>query len=581
MAPLKRLLGYLGRYRGRLAIGFVCLLFSAGFSLAKPMIVGNAVDVLNQDFTQDTLIRFGVLYVIVAAIQGFFLYLQRVFIIGASRHIEYDLRNDFYGHLQKLPMAFYAEHRTGDLMSRATNDLAAVRMLIGPAIMHSATSVIVVFGAFFMMFRIDAVLASVSLITVPAIALLAKVFGQKLHDRTRAVQDYFGELSARVQENLSGARVVRAFNQEENEVALFRGLNREYVERNRRLIYLTATFRPVLELIVGMAFVAIFWIGSRRIVTEAMTIGAFVAFQFYLARMIWPLIAIGWVINLFQRGMASMGRLTEIWNAEPEEDAGRDASLPPAEEGVPEIEIRGLDFGYGAHDALRGVDLSIEQGQTVGIVGRTGSGKSTLLSLILRIYEPPPETIFIRGIPIEKIPTKELRAILGAVPQETFLFSETIAENIRFGRSDAADEELMEVTALAGLSQDLAGFKKGIETIVGERGITLSGGQKQRTAIARAIVRDPEILILDDSLSAVDTQTEERILTGLSQVREGRTVLIVAHRVSSVKDADQIVVLEDGRIVERGTHAELLAAGGFYDDLYRMQTLESEIEEIA
>ncbi|MDX1583403.1 MAG: ABC transporter ATP-binding protein, partial [Thermoanaerobaculia bacterium] len=307
----------------------------------------------------------------------------------------------------------------------------------------------------------------------------------------------------------------------------------------------------------------------------------FVAFQFYLARMIWPLIAIGWVINLFQRGMASMGRLTDIWNVPPEEDEGRDASLPPPDPEVPEIEIQGLDFGYGDHEALRDINLSVEQGQTVGIVGRTGSGKSTLLSVILRIYEPPPQTVLIRGVPLERIPTPELRTMVAAVPQETFLFSETIAENIRFGRSSASDEDVMEVTALAGLGDDIAGFAKGIETMVGERGITLSGGQKQRTAIARAIVRDPEILILDDSLSAVDTQTEERILQSLSELREGRTVLIVAHRVSSVKDADQILVLEEGQIVERGTHGELLASGGFYADLYRMQTLESEIEEIA
>ncbi len=438
MPPLKRLIGYLERYRGRLLLGFLCLLGSAGFSLAKPLIVGNAVDVLNGDFTEQTLVKFGLLYVVVAAVQGVFLYLQRIFIIGASRHIEYDLRNDFYGHLQELPTKFYAENRTGDLMSRATNDLSAVRMLVGPAIMHSATSIIVVFGAFFMMFRLDAVLASVSLVTVPAIALLAKFFGQRLHDRTRSVQDYFGDMSARVQENLSGARVVRAFNQESNEISLFRGMNREYVDRNRKLIYLTATFRPVLEVVVGITFVAIFWIGSRRIVNDAMTIGAFVAFQFYLARMIWPLIAIGWVINLFQRGMASMGRLSDIWNVAPEDESSRRATVPPPSPQVPELEIRGLEFGYGDRSAaLRGIDLTVEQGQTVGIVGRTGSGKSTLLSLILRTYEPPDETIFIRGVPLEKIPTRKLRSMISAVPQETFLFSETIAENIRFGRSDA------------------------------------------------------------------------------------------------------------------------------------------------
>jgi ATP-binding cassette, subfamily B, multidrug efflux pump len=581
MPPLRRLFRYLVHYRTRLAIGGVCLLFSAGFSLTKPLIVGGAVDAIGSELMQNLLVRFALLYVGVAAIQGVFLYLQRWFIIGASRHIEYDMRRDFYGHLQTLPPKFYAEHRTGDLMSRATNDLAAVRMLMGPAVMHAATAIVVVIGAFIMMFRIDSGLATVSLLAVPAVAILAKVFGQRLHDRTRSVQDYFGDLSARVQENLSGARVVRAFNQEANEVEGFRRMNREYVERNRKLIYLTATFRPVLELVIGIAFVAIFWIGSRRILAGTISIGDFVAFQFYLARMIWPLIAIGWVINLFQRGMASMGRLSDVWNIEPEEESDRTSILPPPSGDLPEMEIRSLDFGYGEQGVLRGIDLEVKAGQTVGIVGRTGSGKSTLLSLILRVYEPPERTVFIRGVPLEEIPTSELRAVLSAVPQETFLFSESIAENIRFGRSDATAEEVMAVADLAGLGEDIEGFPRGIETIVGERGITLSGGQKQRTAIARAVIRDPQILILDDSLSAVDTETEERILRSLREVRKGRTVLIVAHRVSSVKDADQIIVLEDGRIVERGTHDELLESAGFYSELYRMQTLEIEIEETA
>ena len=579
MTPISRLLFYFRRHRSPLTLGFLCVVGSAAFSLVKPLVVGNAVDALAHSVTRAAFIKYGLLYVGAAAIEGVFLYAQRWIIIGASRKIEYEMRNDFYQHLQALPLSYYQEQRTGDLMSRATNDLSSVRMLIGPAVMHSASSLLVVTGAFIMMLRIDRTMALASLISVPVIATSVKFFGERIHDRFKSVQDYFGDISARVQENLAGVRVVRAFTQERNEVTTFQTMNREYVDRNRSLIRLTATFYPALHAIIGIMFVLVFYLGSRKMIGGTMTIGAFVAFQFYLGRMIWPLVALGWVINLFQRGMASMHRLHEVWSVEPGPRSTDGVRVDAAPRG--DVEVRNLTFAYEERPVLRDISLTVRAGETIGIVGRTGSGKSTLLALITRTFEPPSGTIFIDGRPVEAIPLQQLREWIGMVPQETFLFSESIAENIRFGRAEANAEEVSGSAELAGLTSDVASFPQGLETVIGERGITLSGGQKQRTAIARALVRNPLILMLDDSLSAVDTATEERILHALRRIRQGRTVLIVSHRVSSVKDADSIVVLDEGRIVERGTHDALLAHDGYYADLYRRQTLEAEIAEIA
>jgi ATP-binding cassette, subfamily B, multidrug efflux pump len=603
MTPFGRLLSYFVRYKTRLTTGGLCVVGSAAFSLLKPLIIGSAVnDLISGGFTRAMLVRYGLMLIGASVVEGIFLYLQRWILIGMSRHIEYDMRKDFYQHLQKLPLSFYQEQRTGDLMSRATNDLSSVRMLIGPAVMHSMSSLLVVTGSFVMMLRTDLTMALIALTAVPVVAGLVQYFGNRMHNRSRAVQDYFGDISARVQENLSGVRVVRAFTREQSEVETFKRMNHEYVEKNRKLIRLTATFYPALHALIGVMFVIVFFLGGRKIVAGTMTLGAFVAFQFYLGRMIWPLIALGWVINLIQRGMASMKRLHEIWSVAPNVDSRETADVVPNGD----LEIRDLTFSYGTPTArsvgvppassgggkpearttpgrnvLEHINLSVRHGQTIGIVGRTGSGKSTLLALLTRSFEPPPGTIFLDGRPIETIPQRQLRDWIGMVPQETFLFSESIAENIRFGRAEAADEEVDDAAGQAGLTTDVAAFPQGLGTVIGERGITLSGGQKQRTAIARALVREPLILILDDSLSAVDTQTEERILNALRTIRKGRTVLIVSHRVSSVKDADHIIVLADGRIVERGAHEELVGRGGYYADLYRRQTIEAELEEIA
>ena len=581
LSPLRRLLGYFGRHKTALALGSLCVAASATFSLLKPLIIGNAVNELAKAVTRGALVRYGLLLVGAAALEGFFLFLQRRILIGESRHIEYEMRNDFYGHLQSLPVSYYQDQRTGDLLSRATNDLASVRMLVGPAVMHVLSSLVVVAGAFAMMLRINREMSLLALAGVPVVIWMVQYFGQRIHLKYKAVQDYFGDISARVQENLAGVRVVRAFGREKVEQETFAAMNREYVDRNRTVIRLTALFYPGLHAMLGIIFGVVFFIGSRQMIRGTLSIGSFIAFQLYLGRMVWPLIALGWVTNLFQRGMASMVRLHEVWTIEPDVRADSGEPLDAPLRG--EIDIRDLTFTYGgaSRPTLRDINLHVDPGQTIGIVGRTGSGKSTLLALITRTFEPPPGTIFVDGRPIESFPPSELRHSIGAVPQETFLFSESIAENIRFGRRNASVDEVQKSAALAGLSGDVATFPQGLETIIGERGITLSGGQKQRTAIARALVREPAILILDDALSAVDTNTEEQILRALREIRKGRTALIVSHRTSSVKDADHIIVIDDGRIVERGTHDALLARDGYYADLYRRQTLEEEIEEIA
>jgi ATP-binding cassette subfamily B multidrug efflux pump len=592
MTPFRRLLEYFARFKRSLVLGALCVVGSSIFSLLKPLIIGSAVDTLSGGFTRDQLVRYGLLLIGAASVEGLFLFLLRWILIGTSRRMEYEMRNDFYQHLQRLPLHYYQGQQTGDLMSRATNDLSSVRMLMGPGVMHMISAAIVVTGSFVMMARIDLTMALVTLLALPVVGGMAKFFGERIHQRSMAVQKYFGDISSRVQENLAGVRVLRAFTREESEIERFKKMNHEFVELNRSLIRLNAAFHPTLHTLVGVVFVYIFYAGSLKIMAGTMTIGSFVAFQFYLGRMIWPLIAIGWVINLFQRGMASMKRLHEVWSVDPSssgssEFLGSSEWSPvrgtPRDSEAPEelLQIRDLTFSYGHRPVLRDIDLTVQHGQTIGIVGRTGSGKSTLLLLLTRAFEPPPGTIFIAGRPIETIPMRELREWIGMVPQETFLFSESIAENIRFGRADATDTEVDEAADQAGLTSDVATFSDGLRTIIGERGITLSGGQKQRTAIARALVRDPMMLILDDSLSAVDTHTEERILNALRTIRKGRTVLIVSHRVSSVKDADHIVVLDDGAIVERGTHEMLIEKGGYYADLYRRQTIEAELEETA
>jgi ATP-binding cassette subfamily B multidrug efflux pump len=581
------LFAYFKKYRGQLIAGTFFVLVAVTLGVFLPRFVGQAIDDLSQNgVTRSKILESVALILGTQIVSGIFLYFQRRTLINMSRYIEYDLRQDFYAHLQKLPLQFFQEHRTGDLMARATNDLSAVRQIVGPAIMYSEQTFFRVLIILPMMFAVSVKLTLLLLLTMPLISVTVKYFGQQIHVRFEKIQEFFSEITARAQENLTGVRVVRAYAQEEAEQREFARLNDEYVERNLGLVRLSAVFRPLMAFTIGLAQVAILWYGGRETARGAMTLGEFTAFFLYMEQLIWPLIAMGYVTNMVQRGTASLKRMHEIMAIEPAIQDEKPERQPTGEiKG--RIKFRDLTYRYSATtpEVLRDINLTIEPGQTVAFIGRTGSGKSTLMNLVPRLLDAAPGMVLIDDKPIQQIPLQKLRAGIGYVPQETFLFSETLAENIKFGlhngqafSTKAADVE--QAATVAGLADDVHGFPKQYETILGERGITLSGGQKQRTAIARAIIREPKILILDDALSAVDTYTEEKILSQLRKVMRGRTCLIVAHRISTVKDADLICVLEGGEIIERGTHEELLRLDGAYSDLYERQLLEEELAAV-
>src|SRR5450755_3611229 len=567
---------YLWRYRRGMALGGLCLAMKDVAQALQPLMIRGAVDSFRGGGS--AFVRFAVYLVGLALLKGFFQYWMRVILIGISRDIEFDLRNDLFAHLIRLSPEYYARTRTGDIMARATNDLNAVRMMLGPGVMYWFETSLTFILAIAIMTRVDWRLAMFAVMPAPAVSLAVILFGRVIHDRFEKIQAMFSDISSRVQENLAGVRMVRAFVQEQAELRRFEELNRAYIGENIRLVRISGVFQPLLEALIGLTFLAVLWYGGGQVLTGRISLGSFVMFNTYMGILVWPMIALGWVVNLMQRGGASLERINQIF----EEKATIAAPANPValERVRGEIEFRNATVSYPSGRALDNVSLKIAAGATVAVVGHTGSGKSTLVSLVPRLMDPTEGSVLLDGIDLRDLSPAELRRHIGFVPQETFLFSATIAGNIAFGMESATHEEIRRAAELAGLAGDIESFPNGYETMVGERGITLSGGQKQRTAIARAILRNPRILILDDALSSVDTLTEERILEGLAGVMRGRTVILISHRVSTVRQADRIVVLERGRIVEQGTHAELIESGGYYADLSQKQMLEEELEAI-
>jgi ATP-binding cassette subfamily B protein len=578
---LKPLYPYLWKYKYTLMAGAVTVVLANGIWVLFPQVIRQATDALNTHITRRQLAMYCLWMLAIAFSKGIFQFLTRWLVIGVSREIEYDLRNDLFRHLEGLSYSYYQKTRTGDIMARATNDLNAVRMLLGPAIMYSANTLVFTAAALIFMWHTSHKLTLYAFLPLPLASILIQYFGRRIHERFERIQAQFSEISARAQENFSGARVIRAYVQEEPEIALFEKSNQEYVTRSLPLARLMGMLWPSLEIMLGLAIVLVLWLGGREVLLHRMTVGQFIAFNTYMLQLTWPIIALGWVINIFQRGTASMGRINEILAARPEiTDAQAAPNLNERERITGEIELRNLNFSYNGVPVLHNINLRIPAGSSVAIVGPTGSGKTTLVNLIPRIYDAQPGSVLLDGRPIREYPLEALRRSIGFVPQETFLFSDTVRGNIAFGAEGASQEEVRAAAEAANIAGDIEDFPEQYETIVGERGITLSGGQKQRTAIARAIIRNPRILILDDALSSVDTYTEERILNHLREIMRGRTTIFISHRVSTVQAADRIAVLHQGRIVEVGTHDELLARNGYYTDLYNKQLLEEELAQV-
>jgi len=576
---LRPLFVYMRRYRWGYLWGTLSCIGTNAVSVQFPRVLGMAVDKLQKNLADHkAILGFAALLVGISLVKGVFLYAQRWILIGISREIEFDLRNDLFRVLERQDSGFYQRYRTGDIMARLVNDLNAVRNLLGPALMYSANTVFFTVFALYFLLHLSPWLTLVALAPMPLASIVVQYLGTRIHDRFERIQASFSEISSQAQENYSGARLIRAFAREESQIGLFEKLNRLYIARSLRLVQLMGMLWPTLEFILGVSMVITLLVGGHLVITHRISVGDFVEFNTYMILLIWPIIAVGWVVNLFQRGTASLIRIDELLKAVPAiDDRATDPAILAQSVLKGAIEFRHLDFSYGETPVLRDVSLKIPAGSSLAIVGPTGSGKSTLVNLLPRLYEAPEGSLLIDGRPVRDYPLAVLRGNIGMVPQETFLFSDTIRENLTFGAPNASTMEVLKAAEAAHIRQEFEEFPQGFETMVGERGFTLSGGQKQRAAIARALLRRPTILILDDALASVDTYTEERILGGLRDYTATSTTILISHRVSTVRNADQIAVLAHGRIVELGRHDELLALDGYYAGLYHKQQLEEEL----
>ena len=572
---LRPLVPYLRRYWKNLAWGGVAVILYNVVKVLIPLVIGHAIDDMQHGITEGKVIHHTLRLLVIAVLSAIFLYITRQVIIGASREIEFDLRNDLFSNLERQAPSFYHTHRTGDIMARTTNDLNAVRQLLGPAIMYSANTIVFTAAALPFMYRISPKLTFFAFVPLPMASVLVQYFGNRIHRRFERIQAMFSDISAKAQENFSGARLIRAFAQEEAEIASFETANLEYIKRSLHLVRLMAMLWPTLEFVLGLSLMITLLVGGHEVVSHRISVGQFTSFNVYMVQLTWPMIAVGWVVNLFQRGTASVVRIDELLKQQPSISDAPTATNTPVNG---DIEFRKLTFSYpDGPPVLQDINLHIPAGTSLAIVGPTGSGKSTLVGLIPRLHDAPAGKVLIDGQPIRNFTLAELRKSIGFVPQETFLFSDTIRHNISFGRPEASQEQVQDAASIAHIGKDILEFPKEFDTMVGERGITLSGGQKQRTAIARAVIREPRILILDDALASVDTYTEERILNGLRQGMGTRTTVFISHRISTARNADQIAVIVAGRIAELGTHDELIARNGYYTSLFEKQRLEEEL----
>lgn len=581
MLSLKSLNKYFLKYKSKLALGILFILISNAAQVYLPILIKDSIDLLKSNFSYQVLTRYAILIVAVAIFGGFFRFLIRTTIIIVSRRIEYDLRMDFWEHIQKLPIRFFQNNSTGNIMSHVTNDINSVRMYIGPAVMYSIDTVSKFIIVITIMLTLAPDLTLYALIPLPILSFLVYKLSKKIHTKYTKIQEKFSELTTKAQENFSGIRVIKSYVREESEINQFKKLSYDYLKRNMSMVKVQAFFAPLLFLITGVSVIIVIWIGGSMVIENKLTLGELVAFVAYLALLIWPVIAFGWVLNIIQQAAASMKRILKIF-AEEEEIFETEITNKNIKEIEGQIEFKNVSFKYGINheDVLKNISFKIPKGSTLAIIGHTGSGKTTLVNLLPRLFQPTEGNIFIDGKNINEIPISILRKNIGLVTQETFLFSDTLINNILYGIGNSNETLAKEVTEISKLSKDLDDFNNGFNTMIGERGITLSGGQKQRASLARALAINPKILILDDSFSAVDTNTEEEILKNLIEFRKGRTSIIISHRISTVKNADNIIVLKNGIIVENGKHDQLVKLKGIYADLFTKQLLEEELKAL-